>query len=130
MRTSASCLSIKGFTLLELLVVMGIVAVVSTVAFPGLIRLYESASNKIELDGIVAEINLLGRRSFESGRSYLLTDASQALPKGWALKIPNAIYFSASGTCRGGSIEFLKNDALKLRVKVEPPFCQITDEAE
>ena len=129
MRTSDSCLSPRGFTLLELLVVIGIIAVVSAVTFPGLVRLYQSVSNRVELDDIVSDINLLGRRSFESGRSYSLTGSSQILPQGWRLEVPDAIHFSASGACRGGSISFVKNDTLKLRVKLDPPFCQITDEA-
>ncbi len=129
MRTSDSYLSLRGFTLIELTIVMGIIAVVSAVAFPGLVRLYQSASNRIELDEVVAEINKLGRRSFESGRTYQLTDSSLALPDGWSVKVPDPINYSASGVCRGGFVSFLKNDALKLRVKLDPPYCQITNEA-
>lgn len=115
----------KGFTLLELLVALGLFTAISTVVVPGLLQMYESVTRATELEGIVVSINSLGRESFDARRSMHLTGDKLPMPDGWRLQIPNAIFYSAMGVCHGGLVEIFKDDQLQLRETLSPPYCQM-----
>ena len=128
MQMLASCPRQTGFTLLELMVVLGLVSVVSALAFPGLLRLYESVARTAELKEIVVSINSLGRESFESNKPRKLTGDDLQLPDGWRLHLPKPIYYSAKGVCQGGTIDIIKDDTLQHQELLTPPYCQIRHE--
>ena len=71
MQTLASYRNSRGFTLLELLVVLGLMSLVTAVAIPGLVQLYDSIQRNVELESIAAEVNQLGRHSYEQGMPLL-----------------------------------------------------------
>ena len=129
MLMSDSCRKSKGFTLLELMVVLGLVTVVSAVVFPGLLRLYESVSGAIELEEIVMEINGLGRKSFESGQGFRLNGRNLPLPEGWRLEVHKPVVYTASGVCRGGTVSIIRDNELQLSQRLSPPYCQINHES-
>lgn len=128
MQMSGSCHKSFGFSLLELLVVLGLVSVVSAVAFPGLLRLYQSVSGAVALEEIVVEINRLGRKSFESGKPFQLTSDSLFLPEGWQIVVPVPITYTAAGVCRGGAISIIKDSEVQRRGQLLPPYCQLAHE--
>ncbi|MFT7222411.1 MAG: prepilin-type N-terminal cleavage/methylation domain-containing protein [Candidatus Azotimanducaceae bacterium] len=124
MQMLASFPNSRGFTLLELLVVMGLVSLITAVAMPGVVSMYDSVSRNLELEGIAADINQLGRIAYESGASSTLSPKSFDLPDGWRFETTAPITYSAQGVCRGGTLVLLKNDEFVRRFKLAAPYCQ------
>ena len=81
-RTSgANPASQRGFTLLELVVVLALLALVAGLAVPNLERLYAGAVRSTERAYILDQFASLGRRAMQRGRAYVVVgsgDASRA----------------------------------------------------
>ena len=67
--------SARGFTLLELIVVLLLMALVTTLAMPNLERLSAGMTRKTERDRILDQFVGLGRRAMLQGRSYVVLGA-------------------------------------------------------
>lgn len=129
MQMSDSCRNSRGFTLLELLVVMGLMSLVTAVAMPGLVSLYDAIARNIALEGIAVDINQLGRRTYESGVPVTLSSTAIDLPEGWSLKTPKPIVYSAKGVCQGGTLMLIYDGELVRKAKLNPPYCHVGDDA-
>ena len=68
----------RGFTLLELLVVLALVGIVTAIAFPNLERLYDSVTREADRDYILDQFAGLGRRAMHRGRNYAVFGAGGA----------------------------------------------------
>ena len=71
----------SGFTLLELVVVLALLALVAGLAVPNLERLYAGAVRSTERAYILDQLASLGRRAMQRGRAYVVVgsgDASRA----------------------------------------------------
>ena len=98
--------SARGFTLLELIVVLLLMALVTTLAMPNLERLSAGVTRKTERDRILDQFVGLGRRAMLQGRSYVVlgTDGAQdAAPPGTARETGNAAPVGARGGMAGRS---------------------------
>ena len=62
----------RGFTLLELFVVLALVGLVAAIAFPNLERMVVSVTRATERDHILDQFAGLGRRAMHQGRSYVV----------------------------------------------------------
>ena len=62
----------RGFTLLELLVVLALVGLVTAIAVPNLERLYAAVTREADRDYILDQFSGLGRRALHLGRSYVV----------------------------------------------------------
>lgn len=116
-----------GFTLLELMVVLGLVSLIGAVTFPGLLRFYESVQRSNEQQEIIAAINRLGMRAFESRRPLDLA-SSLDLPDGWQVNTVRHIRYRANGVCTGGVVNLIHDEMQRRRITLEAPFCQVSDE--
>lgn len=125
----ASCRNSDGFTLLELMVVLGLISLVTAVAVPGLTRLYDSVNRAIELDAIVVEINRLGSEAFETGQAFRLVNNGIDLPDGWQLVTDAPVRYSSRGFCSGGTLTLVKDGELQLRQRLTAPYCQVDHES-
>ncbi|NJR71861.1 MAG: prepilin-type N-terminal cleavage/methylation domain-containing protein [Gammaproteobacteria bacterium] len=96
-----------GFTLLELLVVLALIAAVAGLALPNFSRMMDSFTMNTTWRGIEAELGDLPYRAFSQGRGTRL-DANNArqhlpsLPADWALSIAAPIVYRENGWCEGG----------------------------
>ena len=67
-----------GFTLVELLVVLALLALVAGLAFPNLEQLYAGAVRSTERAYILDQFAGLGRRAMQQGRAYVVVGSGDA----------------------------------------------------
>ena len=140
MRTSAtsrrsSCLpagfaGARGFTLLEIVVVLAILGLVAGVAIPATVRGIESWRRQGQLDAIVDQVRALPGRARASGQAIELSDAAMQgdspplrVPDGWRVGVPVPWRVEANGVCAGGTLE-LAGPGAPVSLQVTAPFCE------
>lgn len=99
-----------GFTLLELLVVMAIIAAISALVGPAGWRLLAAASTRGAQADVHAVLASMPMSAFATGRTLVLNDATisqqlPALPEGCRVIVPAAIRYSPSGMTQGGVVQ-------------------------
>lgn len=116
----------RAFTLLELLVVLGLIGLVAGMVAPRFIDLGERLTLKNQLLEVRQKINGLPLRALR-GDGPLRIDAQGApleLPAGWRLRAEPAIVYQSNGSCLGGQLEVWRGDTRQQTVPLLPPFCQ------
>ncbi len=125
----------QGFTLLEVLVVLILLGVLTSLALPRLLTAYESIQAAYDRDEVLAQLGLLGYRALRLGRGFELGEypfppelpperrAPLELPEGWSLRAEPPIRYQASGVCRGGQVE-LRYASQLYALDLKPPFCR------
>lgn len=140
--------TLKGYTLLELLVVLSLLGMITAITLPNLVSLYNQFSNRLELESIVSDINSIGYRAFQEGRQYWLRNGETiqsndseptvdrytttttdnfplTLPPGWILSVEQPVHYNFNGACSGGELRLHYLEELLLSETLEPPHCQI-----
>jgi len=141
-----------GFTLVEILVVLAIVAVLSALAYNYVTPLYASARLAYERDDLERQIRELPNRVMLNGHGGVLTSRSgEHLPDGtiiavegapnagnslerwevlrldvpqtWRLRVVRPIFYHFSGTCEGGEVEF-SSGSTTLYYVLAAPLCR------
>ncbi len=133
---SATCLKRNSaFSLIELLVVLMLLSMLTTLVIPNLMRIYESVRVRGDRDVLIDRINMLGQIAYESGRQIELKEVEGKIalteeidiqfPTGWSVEIPDAIIYGSNGACSGGKIELFYEEGSELNVWLSSPHCQI-----
>ena len=125
MLMSVSPPNCKGFTLLELVLVLTLAGLLIATAVPNLSKALESFSVARELRQISSQINLFPKKSFLSGRPITLNDSEMKLPDGWEIITDSSIEFSQKGFCNGGWLVLKKYGAEMRRAELKPPLCEL-----
>lgn len=127
----------SGFTLLEVLVTLALLALAASVVLPGLSSGLNSAGRhaaRLALEGRVLELR---RQAIDQGQSYMLGAASPAdvaagvlegtldLPPGWTYSAQPGIIFYPDGTCSAGMVT-LAGEAGRAggSYAIAPPQCR------
>jgi general secretion pathway protein G len=117
----------RGFTLVELLVVLVFMGLLSGIAFPNLLRMYERFSVRAQLDAVLENIESLGVKAHITGQMLVLSPATAAeilaLPDGWGVAMSGAIVYRANGFCSGGELALTSADQT-FTYTLMPPFCE------
>ncbi len=118
-----------GFTLLELLVVLALIAAVAGLALPNFGRMIDSFTMNTNWRGIEAELGDLPYRAFSQGRSVRLSAMNArthlpSLPEGWQLTIAAPIVYRENGWCEGGALIFTAADGTKRQYTLKAPKCE------
>jgi prepilin-type N-terminal cleavage/methylation domain-containing protein len=126
----------SGFTLLELLVVMAVIALLTGFVAPSFTRLAERTSHSVDRSGILAHLDELAYRVYQGGRPYklssdtlgsVLADGRPALslPDGWRLDLATPLSFNESGVCSGGDAWLYDPDGVREKLVFVAPACRL-----
>ncbi len=140
----------SGFTLLELLFVLLLMAMIAAVAAPNLGRLYTSVQGKTERDTILDQFAGLGRTALRHGRTYVVSSGLSSpesgasseprtaappdsntdpypidLPRGWSMELSQPLLIKANGVCLGAGLTLRHEGRVDIRLALEPPYCRV-----
>ncbi|MEY3220945.1 MAG: hypothetical protein RIT27_2302 [Pseudomonadota bacterium] len=120
----------KGFTLLELLIVLLVLGLITGLALPRMSAIYEGMVISYQKDDILSQLNGLHFKTFQQGENFDLTvyplpstaPKLLELPEGWKLQTQQPIRFRSNGACAGGHLTLFHGEE-QFVIKLEPPFC-------
>lgn len=126
----------RGFSLVELLVVMAVVGLISALVAPNLAAMLSGVQRYTLRDGVVSDLASLSFRAHALGQSFelnpdklgtLLRDGNPVLvlPTGWRLRTETPIGFAFNGTCSGGAVELIAPDGAAERLQLNAPDCRV-----
>ena len=129
----------RGFTLLELLVVLAMMGLLGSIAVPALGKLMDRMRYRGERESVLAQLSNLSYRSYLLAQDYTLQtgasdgklkDGSSAvdLPKGWSLRVPVPIHYQFNGYCLGGVVIIKSPDNPPESVRLIAPVCGVANE--
>ena len=115
----------RGFTLLELLVVLALGAMLTGIAVPALLRGLDSARERGAVSDVTAMLAGLPAFAFQRGEPLALSASdlarmAPALPDGWRLEVDGALRYSAAGVAEGGAVTLRAPGREPLRWQVTP----------
>ena len=125
---------ISGFTLVEILIVLVIVAMLAGVSLPRLLTLYESVENSATRNAIRDQIEGLGYRAYTTGKPIVLEASSVSdgrvkdyplqLPPGWRVDVSQPLRYSPHGYCGGGKVIINDPNGGTQAFNLVPPRCR------
>ena len=123
----------RGFTLLELLIVIAVMSLMAGLALPRTMAMYESFRRSVERDNIIILLAGLGRLAYSHGISFRLEtvpfpDDSPLkhlldMPPGWTVTAKQPVLYRYNGICAGGRI-ILQDEEETFSIQLDPPFCR------
>jgi prepilin-type N-terminal cleavage/methylation domain-containing protein len=126
----------RGFTLIEMMVVVVLMGLVASVALPNFERWFASTQQRVDASRIALQVqNLLARaailnQSIEltaDNHQQLLVDGKPALdlPLGWTLQQPSLLVVNGSGYCVPAEITFVSGKQEYIVVQVRNHKCSV-----
>jgi prepilin-type N-terminal cleavage/methylation domain-containing protein len=132
-----------GFTLLELLVVITIIALLAAITTPIVGRVYARVRFAMERQDLERQLLVLPAQVRSAGRNAILVstdpDDNSApppsstggawetlhlhLPEGWGVQVPKPIIYHFNGVCDGGEVVF-SVASLSVTYNLVAPLCR------
>lgn len=129
----------KGYTLLELMIVLFIFSLLTGLVAPRLMAMYDSVQAAYQRDEILSQINSLSYQAYQKGLNFsfetypfqtankdyvaLQKNIQLTVPEGWQMIADKPIVFRANGACTGGKLSLSYANQL-YKVQLAPPFCR------
>jgi prepilin-type N-terminal cleavage/methylation domain-containing protein len=123
----------KGYTLLELMVVLAIIGLMISIATPRLITMYNATQFSLEKDDIAFQLSLLPTKVYLKGKNLSLKEIMEersgaflSLPPDWQVLNPDSIAsikYSQFGFCNGGELQLARNERPFI-LQLTPPLCK------
>lgn len=126
-------LQIKGFSLLELLVILLIMGLLAGVTFPQIGKIQQSNIFNIEKKQLIsvfeslpyfASLNALELEISTIPTGNKVLDDYLKIPTGWSIKVEQKIIVKANGFCAGGKFVAFK-ESRNVRMDLLSPMCKI-----
>lgn len=124
---SASCRradsgAARGFTLLELLLVLALVALLTGLVAPRMWQWVQGARLRAGIDSVRTELEAMPRRAFASARRIGVTsDGPLPMPEGWRLELSSPLIYEANGMTSGSRLRISSGSMLLTEWIVESP---------
>jgi prepilin-type N-terminal cleavage/methylation domain-containing protein len=119
----------RGFTLLEMIVVLAILGLATALVAPAALRGIDSWRRQSELDSLLDQIRALPGNARARGKPIMLNDevlkakdAPLRIAGDWTLGVPVPWAISANGVCEGGEVT-IGNNYGKRTIAIAAPFC-------
>lgn len=112
----------RGFTLLELTVVLSLVSLLTALIGPRLWGWVASARDRAEIDRVSSALQSLPSATFFAGRARQIataTDLGVTLPEGWYLETPTPLFYASNGMASGGRIALKDRGETRAEWQVE-----------
>lgn len=114
-----------GFTLLELLVVMSIVALMLGLVVPAGWRALEAAQERAALRELTARLERLPLQAWQSGRTFTVqgADLQRGIanwPASWSILSPEPLTYGANGVAKGGEVSLWVDGQRRYAWRIEP----------
>ncbi len=120
----------RGFTLLEMIVVLAILGLSAALVGPSMLRGIDSWQRQAAMDGLLDQLRALPGKARASGKPIMVSDATLAddakpplrIDSDWTLSVPEPWSVTANGVCEGGEV-IVANAFGERTVRVAAPFC-------
>jgi prepilin-type N-terminal cleavage/methylation domain-containing protein len=121
----------RGFTLLELIVVVAIIAGALALVGPALFGEIARAEERAARDNVISQLTNLSFRSFREGRALRFEPQARLapgnphidLPEGWAIEFRSTFGINVMGVCSGGRLAVIGPDGQRREYALDKPFC-------
>lgn len=121
-----------GFSLIEIVVSLAILALAGTIIVPGAVEMVERFDTQARLTTLVDQIENTRGRAVTSGEIIVLeTSASGApaglseIPPGWQLTFPTPLVFSPAAVCSGQGVVIVTASGLRRYFALDPATCRL-----
>jgi len=95
---------IKGFTLLELLVVMALVGMLTGIIAPRLWQWIEGTQQRTQLDALRATLQHWPEQAFFDAKTRRPQREDLPIPEGWRVELPKTLVYEPNGMTNGGHV--------------------------
>jgi prepilin-type N-terminal cleavage/methylation domain-containing protein len=134
----------RGYTLIEVLVVMLILGLLVGIAIPNLQHMYNTVERDAQREAAVGAVTGLAYRAYVTGQpitlakgptdaktlNLLVADSETApdegeFPKGWQIDLADPIVFNFLGLCSGGKLKLVAPDGGEEAFLLKGPRCDV-----
>ncbi|MFM9922031.1 prepilin-type N-terminal cleavage/methylation domain-containing protein [Variovorax sp. H27-G14] len=127
-----------GFTLIEMMAVMVLIALLSAVVLPSFQRWFDGLDSRVQATELASRLQRLYSRTALLGQGFVLTkksagepladrNAAFLLPSGWSMADDTAIVFSGAGVCAPAVLK-LRSSASQVTLRVAEATCEVSIE--
>lgn len=119
---------LPGYTLLELVVVMAILAMATALAAPSSYRMVRSWQEATQVDDVLQQVERLPSTVRANGNP--LDSAANSgislvsLPENWALEMRSPLHILANGACSDAEGTLI-TEQQRINFRVSAPFCRV-----
>lgn len=129
-KPKAPARSERGFTLLELVVVLALLALATALVAPSGFRMIASWRRATDVDTVLGAIASLGSTAAQLGRGRefdtgpLTDEVLPGLPEGWQVELDIPLTVQANGACSDSRGRVHGPDGYEQTFEVQAPFCR------